>query len=506
MGLIHPESHFTELRAKNLRYEAYRRLYRHWQFKNELSLFEIDHHNVFGVHIYGRQSLIRFLQGASLYHPDTVTRSLHHDGLGSAPGVKDEEGRWDLRPHAERVIEVTESQLATWAALIDEPGTPSTEARMLYPVNRASAHVLDKIAAAPRLGDVDFEWTRGWEEDRDRKFGFFKSASAIPGRWEDVILQGPHLTVATPLFKQPNETMRNNLDTSEIKLEEIDEGFIQRTSYQRAKPYSEYIAAYPKWHGEPSSTYFRIAWREMAQPGNVRTLHAALLAPGPTHVHAMHTFALPRSNRRLALIAGVSHSITADFMVKVIGSGHVKASTWLQIPAPTGHSLEPELLLRTLRLNCLVQPYAALWEELYDKEWQNDSWVPHIGVDYAARVPLGEVGPKWEWATPLRRAADRRQALVEIDAIVAIMLGITAGELLTIYRTQFPVLQKYERDALYDANGRQLPGKLASEYRKKGSLKAEDLTIEGVTYVEPFVGVDRERDMELAHKHFSELV
>ena len=92
----------------------------------------------------------------------------------------------------------------------------------------------------------------------------------------------------------------------------------------------------------------------------------------------------------------------------------------------------------------------------------------------------------------LRRAADRRQALVEIDAIVAIMLGITAEELLTIYRTQFPVLQKYEREALYDANGRQLPGKLASEYRKKGSLKAEDLTVDGVTYVEPFVGVDRD--------------
>jgi hypothetical protein len=129
--------------------------------------------------------------------------------------------------------------------------------------------------------------------------------------------------------------------------------------------------------------------------------------------------------------------------------------------------------------------------------------VPHIGVDYVDRAPLGAIGPKWKWATPLRRAADRRQALVEIDAIVAIMLGITAEELLTIYRTQFPVLQKYERDALYDANGRQLPGKLASEYRKKGALKAEDLTVDGVTYVEPFVGVDRERDMELAHKHFS---
>ena len=161
--------------------------------------------------------------------------------------------------------------------------------------------------------------------------------------------------------------------------------------------------------------------------------------------------------------------------------------------------------LRTLRLNCLVRPYAPLWEELYEKSWQQDSWVPHIGVDYANRSPLGEIGPKWEWATPLRRAADRRQALVEIDAIVAIMLGITAEELLTIYRTQFPVLQKYERDALYDANGRQLPGKLASEYRKKGTVKADDLTVDGVTYVEPFVGVDRERDMELAHKHFSDI-
>ena len=102
--------------------------------------------------------------------------------------------------------------------------------------------------------------------------------------------------------------------------------------------------------------------------------------------------------------------------------------------------------------------------------------------------------------------ADRRQALVEIDAITAIMLNIDADDLVTIYRTQFPVLQQYEREALYDANGRQLPGKLASEYRKKGSLKEEDLTVDGVTYVEPFVGVDRERDMELAHKHFSSIL
>lgn len=505
VGLIHPESHFTELRARHLRRETYRQLRRHWQFKNQISLFaDLGHTREYGVHVYGAAARIRFLQAASLYHPDTVTRSFHHDGSGSAPGVKDDEGTWDLRPHAERIVEVTDSQLATWAALIDEPGTAPAEARMLYPVNRASAEVLDRIAAAPRLGDIDFEWTRGWEEDRDRKLGFFKSASAVPVRWEDVILQGPHLTIGTPLVKQPNPTMRSKGDYSEIDLETTDEDFIPRTSYQVAKPYKEYIAAYPKWHGEPSSTFFRLAWRRMADSATVRTLHSAIASPGPCFVGTVLSAELPTFTD-LVIANGIWSSLAADFFIKAAGVSELKHGVTRRLPHIRNHPLETQLLLRTLRLNCLVRPYAPLWEDLYDKTWQQDSWVPHVGVDYIGRAPLGDVRPTWEWATPLRRAADRRQALVEIDAIVAIMLGITAEELTTIYRTQFPVLQKYERDALYDVNGRQLPGKLAVQYRKNAALRADELTVDGITYVEPFVGVDRDRDMELAHKHFSDL-
>lgn len=505
IGLIHPESHFTELRARVLRRETYRRLRRHWQFQNELKLFaEIGNRNVVGVHIYGSPTAVCFLQGAALFHPDTIARSFDHDGSGVAPGLKDEEGAWDLRPHAERIVEVTEVELATWALLIDAPGTPSDEARMVYPVNRASVEVLNKIASAPRLGDVPFEWTTGWHESADLKRGVFQSRSAIPQTWDEAILQGPHFTVATPLFQEGNPTMRSQRDYSKVDLFALRGDFIPRTNYQPTKPYPEYIATYSKWQGESSSNYFRIAWREMGQSGNVRTLHTALLPPGPTHVHAVHTLTLPGAHRDLVTMAGISHSIVADFMVKVVGSGHVKFSTWKQLPFPRGHALESRLVLRAMRLNCLVRPYSPLWEELYDQSWRTDSWVPHIGVDVGVRTPLEGVGPKWEWTSPVRSPADRRQALVEIDAIVAIMLGITAAELLTIYRTQFPVLQKYERDALYDANGRQLPGKLASEYRK-GKVKSADFTVDGVTYVEPFVGVDRERDMELAHKYFSEV-
>ena len=350
---------------------------------------------------------------------------------------------------------------------------------------------------------VGFEWTAGWHETADRMLGFFESASAVPDRWEDVILQGPHLTVATPLFKTANPTMRSQRDYTELDLEAIGEDFIPRTNYQVAKPNTEYIAAYPKWQGQPSSTYFRLAWRRMGQPANVRTLHPAIVPPGPCHVHPVLSARIA-DNLNTAIAAAIWASMPIDFLIKAAGVSELNQGVVRRLPHIRNHPLEPQLLLRALRLNCLVRPYSPLWEELYDETWQQDSWVPHIGVDYAARAPLGDIDKKWEWATPLRRAADRRQALVEIDAIVAIMLGITSEELLTIYRTQFPVLQRYERDALYDANGRQLPGKLASEYRK-GKLKAADFTVDGVIYAEPFVGVDRERDMELAHKHFSDL-
>jgi hypothetical protein len=503
VGLIHPESHFTELRAGRLRKVAYAMLRRHWQFRNGLRLFEIGHAREYGVHIYGERKDVSFLQASALYHPDTLERSFRHDGTGPEPGVRDLDGTWDLRPHASRITRITVDGLASWSSLVDGPGSSPLEARMLYPVNRASAEVLGKIAAAPRLGALEFDWTAGWHESADRKRGLFASKSDVPRSWRDAILQGPHLTVATPLYQEPNVTMRSNQDYSRIDLDQIEEGFVPRTKYQVSKPLDEFLQTYPRWDGRSSSQFFRLAWREMCDVAMVRTLHAAILPPGPTHLYTLYSIGnVPNSD--LVVAAGVLASLIADFFVKVSSSGHINATNIAKMPHIRGHLLEPQLLLRILRLNCLVQPYTALWEELYDAGWQQDSWMPHIGVDYIGREPLAEIGPKWEWSTPLRRAADRRQALVEIDAIVAIMLGITAEELLTIYRTQFPVLQKYEREALYDANGLQLPGKLASEYRK-GKAKPADFTVDGVTYIEPFVGVDRERDMELAHKHFSDI-
>lgn len=68
-SLIHPESHFTEKKAAPLRRGAYLRLRRHWQFVNELVLFDIAHIFFYGVHTYGLERPNReFVSAVHLYH------------------------------------------------------------------------------------------------------------------------------------------------------------------------------------------------------------------------------------------------------------------------------------------------------------------------------------------------------------------------------------------------------------------------------------------------------
>ena len=105
---------------------------------------------------------------------------------------------------------------------------------------------------------------------------------------------------------------------------------------------------------------------------------------------------------------------------------------------------------------------------------------------------------------------DRRNVLVEIDALVALMLGVSIDDLCTIYRTQFAVLYGYDHwEYTYDANGRLVPNSVLTVWRKKGDAITEDERKavhpgSGVeyTYELPFGTLDREADMRTAYAEF----
>jgi len=506
--LIHPETHFTDEKASLLREHTYLRLRRHWQFINELILYDIDHHVRYGVHVYESPTLTKFMMASSLYHPDTVDRSLKHDGSGDEPGLKDSDGNWDLRPHRKRIIDVTDATLGIWHALMEDDSTPVRQTRMVYTVNSTAAEVLATLSLQPRAAALDLQFSRGWDESRDRKRGYFESQWGVPQSWNGVILQGPHLYVATPMYKSPNPTMKNNLDWSATDLETLPIDGIPATAYKPAGNRTQYDADYTHWESQPARDCYRIAWRRMAANTGERTLIPAIIPPGTTHVHPVSSAGLPQGSlEALCAACGTLASIISDFAIRAAPKSDIHLSTINRLPLVLGHSLQASLIVRTLRLNCVTDAYADLWRDVYREAFTADQWVS--GRSRANRPDFGAVSQEWNASIPLRIAEDRRQALVEIDALVALMLGVTADQLCTIYRSQFAVLYGYDRNTYaYDANGRLVPYEVLSVWRKKGdNIFGGERTATnqaGHTYIYelPFRLLDREADMRTAYAEF----
>ncbi|OIQ89606.1 hypothetical protein GALL_284930 [mine drainage metagenome] len=519
VGLIHPETHFTDEKAGFLRSATYTRLRRHWQFINELMLFEIDHHVSYGVHVYGSpRSEPSFLMATSLYRPDTVERSMPnvHDGSGEEPGLKDPSGNWDLRPHRGRIIKVTDAMLRTWHAILEAPDVPVERTRMVYAVNRSTAAVLDKLSKSRRIGELDLQFSPGWHEKNDRTKGYFESSWGVPDSWDDVILQGPHLFVATPLYKTPNKTMLHNQDWAATDFEALAPDAIPVTAYKPAGDRYDYDCAYTDWGTDddpkPARDYYRVAWRYMAANTGERTLISAILPPGAAHTDGVVSAGGPSvTAQEIATIAGYLSSLLLDSMVRAAPKSTIRGATVRRLPIVSNSPLIDELGIRVLRLNAVTSAFGGLWKDAFRPSWMRATWTG--GPARPERRQLGDVGPLWDEVAPLRASADRRQALLEVDALVALMLGVTADELCTTYRTQFAVLYGYDRNTYYyDANGRLVPNSVLAAWRKKADRTTEEERTatnqagNTYTYELPFARLDREADMRQAYAHFEQLL
>ena len=508
-GLIHLESHFTDSKTQSLRAASYRHLRRHWQFINELHLFDIQNQKRYGVNIYSNEQDASFLHASSLYHPDTVLRSLTHDGSGEEPGFRDPRtSTWDLRPHAARIESTSKHTLKIWRMVTEADDWRSTP--MISTVNSAASRTLATLATQQRVGSIGPQFSAGWHETSDFEKGRF-SKEWGPTSWDKAVLQGSHLYVSTPLYKQPNQTMANQRDWTSTDLEALSANAQPITQYKPAGDRDIYDRLYTHWDSSPARDHYRIAWRRMAANTGERTLTPTIIPPGTAHVHPIYSAGLPDENpRTLTLIGGTASAILSDFQIRSRARNDIHGSDFSLLPAPDRHSdVATRILLRTLRLNCLTDAYADLWEECWDGSFLTDSPI-------LERYDERPIGPAWTADTPLRRAEDRRNAQAEIDVMVAMMLGVPIEDLCTIYRTQFAVLYDYDHGRgqgayVYDANGRQLPTPVRQAWEKRQRPTSnEDMPLSERTHTHPGSGVsyvydlpfrirDRESDFRRIH-------
>ncbi|WBB80416.1 class I SAM-dependent DNA methyltransferase [Micromonospora sp. WMMD882] len=513
-GLLHPGTHLTGPQEGSLRPEAYRRLRILGSFVNVANWAfapPVGRKQEFGVNVYGRAGEISFVHASKLYSVETFRASLNHDGNGEIPGIKN--GRnWDRRPHRDRLIRVDRDRLEMWRRLLNLSNAPVESTPLLHPVTTAETAAMEALARAkPRLRDCEAFISVGFNERTDKVAGLFYEEVGRRDTWEDVILNGPNFSLATPFAKQDPQT--GNFDQP-VDLEELTENFLPSTKFRPPNDRENYerkLDNRPDGRGGRRSSieFYRLFWREMTKAENERSLFVALFPPGPSHVHAVRSMAMG-SDLQTALVAGFWSALPLDYLLRVTDRDHMSRTEALVMPVPEeNHPLQSALLLRTLRLNALTSGYGQLWNRLFRESWQHEEWA----LNWPSPGRLGDVPRTWDPSVPIRSELMRRSALLEIDALVAVWLGMEVEPLLALYKSRYGTLAKYETAMYFDAAGR----KIAADRIAWGRRQRPDTFAElekhlsdpagcpaPKGYAAPFYHADRESEYRLAHSIFSE--
>src|SRR5262249_8090030 len=153
---------------------------------------------------------------------------------------------------------------------------------------------------------------------------------------------------------------------------------------------------------------------------NERTLISALIPPGPGHIDTVFSIAFENAEEAFQF-GWLCCSLPYDFFVRTTGKTHFRRDLADLLPWPDLVGVEPFAIPRIAALTCVTQAYEASWNQITAHH-------DRISLNFSKEDPRlkhPRLTRAWSLSTPLRTDYIRRQALVELDALAALVLGLT---------------------------------------------------------------------------------
>ena len=533
---VHPKGVFEDAKGELLRSNLNTRARKVFRFSNAEGLFHDVHRQTdFALCIYGNRQRANFDMICSLTNPVQIDEIYSKDD--------------NTTQKSDRVIHIDSRILKIFSEMLD--GNDDWEKAKLPDIGYNSMiNVLTKFANSPKkLAQMQDEvfYSDFWNETIDQEEGFIHavqkgntSICSFPESLSKTIYSAANIGSLNPCGFSTKAEYRVSSDYDRVDLTIIPEDYIVRCRYSPGVLEPIYHEAIPESPWGKITDFYRIVSREFVGCDNERTLTCAIAPREIAHVHAVFSACI-KNYMDMVCLAGCEASVPYDFFIKCIGKRHINQSTYKLLPVFDSH-IHPEIVIRCLMMNCVTIHFKDLWKQCWQDCYLDDSWSKedrrldnnHFSI----------LDREWKKCFALRTDYERRQALVELDVLTAMALGMTLDELKNIYKIKFPTMIANEADTWYDSNGRIVFTRSAtlknvgfsrSEFEGVGMCKpthkgnsswdgvmkhapsgysfvrtiVDDTMPSGpvertIEYVAPFDRCDREQDYEIAWKFFEE--
>ncbi len=448
VGLIHEDGIYEDQKGDKIREKLYHKLRYHFNFVNQKYLFsEIGNTRSYSVNISEeRKDEVNFCHISNLFVTSTVDSTISlltqkNTNNELPPGIKNDNHEWETRGHKDRAIFINQEILhlySTFNQTEDTSAPPLLNLHLVHLIKfikeiASPDNTINSLAGSSVVGGGMLEAKSALENN------IISASNLIPTKINQVVLSSPQISNATIFGQETKEQYDNHRSYQSIDLEDNLDEWLPRTLYvQNIKAVDSYLKGY-KLNNKNYRSFWRFGYRRRFDVQSERCFYPAIIPPGVSHIDLIESFAIGNIEK-LIFICANSLSLLYEGIARVKNLKDCRYSELKKFPIAFETKYKNSIIRRMLWLTIISKHFHELSDIFKEVLIHEDSISTSIKVDFYSS----------KMRTKLKKIENRKQIMIEIDALIFLSLNLDKNIYYSIYETLVPVMKKYDKVTGYN--------------------------------------------------------